>query len=270
MEKLVLERACPHVQIVDGNNFLLQAFHQNPGGLVVRTILDDIQSCQQPPIFVFDGVNGNLRRRNLFPDYKVRTEVEQSYKSGSYPTLELFRQLIGFTKAITIRVPSWEADDVIATIALSRAGIGSPVKIVSTDRDLSQLAVNKDIHVSYELEGVRPDQVRLYKTLVGDKSDKIPGLVGFGKIAWSYINHPLFQKIFEGAAGTPSFGAYTAADLGLKDKQYEYLTDNQALMQCYWEITGLMDVPMTEIVPNMTVGSSKMAEADTILRSYML
>lgn len=121
------------------------------------------------------------------------------YKAGRSPTPELLLgHLDDFSEAFatlgvsSCSVPSYEADDVIGTIASVVAGHGGSVVILSTDRIFLQLVSDKvlvfdhfndrrfapaDIEALLE---IRCDQYIDYLALVGDKSNDVKGVPGIG------------------------------------------------------------------------------------------
>lgn len=90
------------------------------------------------------------------------------------------------------RVPTFEADDLIATATMKALAADLDVLIVSADKDLLQLVGPRvramsvrDGSILGEAEvvakfGVKPGQVRDYLCLVGDSSDNIKGAQGIG------------------------------------------------------------------------------------------
>ncbi|MDX8408081.1 MAG: DNA polymerase I, partial [Mariprofundaceae bacterium] len=87
---------------------------------------------------------------------------------------------------------NYEADDVIATLALQAEAIGWDVTIVSTDKDLMQL-VNERIWMLDTMRrkeygvaevkekwGVGPERIQDLLALAGDSADNIPGVPGIG------------------------------------------------------------------------------------------
>lgn len=139
-----------------------------------------------------------------------RSDLLESYKSGRAETApELAVQIqmahehlpakrIGLD---TIRVEGFEADDVIAVLALSARAVGDRVYIVTGDKDLfalisddqPEIAVynrvagrsgegwrlyqETDVQARF---GVRPNRVLDLLALTGDDSDNIPGVPGIG------------------------------------------------------------------------------------------
>ena len=84
-----------------------------------------------------------------------------------------------------IRVPGYEADDVIGTLAERAVKSGIEVVIVSSDKDFAQLVgdqvrVYDILDVTYDAElwkkfGVPPRQIADLFALMGDDIDNIPG-----------------------------------------------------------------------------------------------
>jgi DNA polymerase-1 len=126
---------------------------------------------------------GYKAQRKPMPD-DLRTQIDQ---------------LRGVVRAFGLPIyelPGFEADDVIATIALKGDRSGFDVKILTGDRDIFQI-VRPGITVLMprtgvsDLEeydsagvvarmGIRPDQIVDYKGLAGDTADNIPGVPGVG------------------------------------------------------------------------------------------
>ena len=92
-----------------------------------------------------------------------------------------------------LSVPGVEADDTIGSIARWAEKKGIDVFLCSSDKDLCQLVSDKIFIINphkdnllidrakvLELFGVYPEQMIDYLAIVGDASDNIPGLSGFG------------------------------------------------------------------------------------------
>jgi len=92
--------------------------------------------------------------------------------------------------------PGYEADDVIATLAVTGQQNDLQAYIVSGDKDLMQV-LNEDIYLYkpatgkkdaevidvqgvYDKWGIRPEQIPDFLALIGDTSDNIPGVKGIG------------------------------------------------------------------------------------------
>ena len=170
------------ILIYDLNNWLRVKCEESQGGAALSTLwLETISNSSRniPQIFVSDGFNSRKLRRELYPEYKAkRKPADQSFFDG----LNFFKELLTYAPAnvFTVEIPEVEADDVIANI-VRREGL--EYDIISTDKDLTQLNVLKNVQTLAK-EKTEPRFVRLYKTFVGDSSDNIPGVRGFGEGTW--------------------------------------------------------------------------------------
>ncbi|MEZ6186619.1 MAG: 5'-3' exonuclease H3TH domain-containing protein [Planctomycetota bacterium] len=90
-------------------------------------------------------------------------------------------------------VKRYEADDALATAAARYRGEAEQVVICTTDKDLLQCVVGERVVVLDRIRkrvtdeagvrarfGVRPEQIPDYQALVGDPSDGLPGVPGWG------------------------------------------------------------------------------------------
>ena len=267
MKHLYLDNAISYPQVVDGNNFLINRFHSEIGGLVVRKIMDEVRACSVPPIFVFNSPTGNLRRRAKYAPYKVRPEKDRATRSNAYPTINLFKSLMKNLPMISVEVPGWEADDVIATIVRDTAANGTRCRVVTTDGDLAQLSVNALVDCMSTVTDVLPQDIRLYKTLVGNSSDKIPGLHMFGTKSWASCNKAWLKIQFEN--GFPDRKT-SAEHVGMGAAHFDRFYDDFDKLKMFWEIVGLMTVPLCELVKCIVGGKSDARAIDETLREFML
>lgn len=139
---------------------------------------------------IFDGPDNKASRTAIYADYKshrqgmpdeLATQLDKTYE---------FCRLYGLP---LIQIPGVEADDVIGSIVHWAKDHDIRTYICSSDKDLCQLVspkcqminVNKDNLLVdeakvKELFGVRPDQIIDLLAIMGDTSDNIPGISGFG------------------------------------------------------------------------------------------
>ncbi|TDQ48543.1 DNA polymerase I [Actinorugispora endophytica] len=132
-----------------------------------------------------------------------RHEEYDAYKAGRAETppelhgqVGLLQELMGLIGVTSVSVAGFEADDVIATLAVRGGSAGMEVLIASGDRDAFQL-VTKDCTVLYPGKSlsdltrmtpeavearyaVTPERYRDLAALVGEKSDNLPGVPGVG------------------------------------------------------------------------------------------
>ncbi len=138
---------------------------------------------------VFDAP-GKTFRDAKFPEYKSDRPRMSPDLVKQLPWIDEVVAVNGFP---TLKVPGWEADDVIGTLAVQAAAAGHEVQIVSADKDFCQLIGDRikmfDAirDVTYDPELVRkkwgapPEQFTDFLALLGDKIDNVPGVPGVGK-----------------------------------------------------------------------------------------
>jgi DNA polymerase I len=134
---------------------------------------------------------GKTFRDEVFPEYKAtRAKMPDDLRVQ----IGHIRQVVDAFNIPRLEMEGYEADDVLGSVARWGTKQGLGVKIITGDRDLLQL-VEEGIIVYLagddknfitpadvvEKLHVRPDQVVDYKSLVGDKSDNIPGVPGVGE-----------------------------------------------------------------------------------------
>lgn len=172
-------------------------------------------------------------RHDQYEHYKAnRTEMPEDL----VPQLAWIDRVCAAYRVPIVKLPGFEADDLMGTLAHQAADAGLQAVIVSSDKDLCQLVRDPDIVILKEDKsgeiwydeagvkarlGVRPDQVVDWLGLMGDASDNIPGAPGIGE---------------KGAIGIiEQFGSIEAALAGweeVKKKTYrESLRDNAELIR---------------------------------------
>jgi len=173
-------------------------------------------------------------KKLTYPSTNFRKEIlEGQYKAGrSKPdnVHELYDEepkIIKLLSALGVKhiFPNvLEADDVVAWLARKLPG---ETVIVSGDHDLLQL-INEDISVwdlkklttqdnFMEQIGVEPKYFKLYKAIMGDKSDNIQGLPGHGKVRSAKL-----AKEWEEATVTDEYREIVERNLKLVDLDYGF------------------------------------------------
>ncbi|MDP9101756.1 MAG: DNA polymerase I [Actinomycetota bacterium] len=133
-------------------------------------------------------------RHEAFTEYKAnRAETPADFRGQVSLAMEVLEAL----RVPMVSAPGFEADDVIATLAVEAESEGFEVLIVTGDRDSFQL-VSDRVTVLYNSRGVSdmrrmtPDAVREkyglspeqypdFAALRGDPSDNLPGIAGLGE-----------------------------------------------------------------------------------------
>jgi len=149
---------------------------------------------------VFDSLTPTFRHK-MYPAYKA---TRQKTPEDLHSQVPLVQELLSALGVPSLRVDGYEADDIIATLALRCQAEGRQCYILSSDKDLLQLVGNGtwelrpartarpegDGGLPYELVGpkevkaewgVSPDKVLDLLSLTGDSSDNVPGIKGVGE-----------------------------------------------------------------------------------------
>ncbi|MFZ0488209.1 MAG: 5'-3' exonuclease H3TH domain-containing protein, partial [Arenicellales bacterium] len=128
-------------------------------------------------------------RNELYPEYKANRDPAPPELKVQLEACERLVESLGIS---CLKHPRFEADDLIASVAVLARENGYKVVVVSGDKDLSQVvhegdlwwdyARNRklDMRGVYELFGVWPNQIKDFLALVGDAVDNIPGVPGIG------------------------------------------------------------------------------------------
>lgn len=128
-------------------------------------------------------------RLSIYAEYKAN---RSAMPDDLRPQIPLIMDVLAGYQIPVVSQAGWEADDVIATLAVQAAQAGMDVRIVSNDKDLRQLIgprikiyhIRKkqfmdEVHLLEEW-GITPQQVIDFQSLVGDSVDNIPGIPGIG------------------------------------------------------------------------------------------
>jgi len=178
-------------------------------------------------IMVFDGIGSSTSRKNIIPEYKSGRNVTRVTKHELFDNIDeedeakigQIVRIIQYLQTLpikTITLGNVEADDVIAYLSSTLPKHDNDrVFIVSSDKDYLQLITRQVIvyrpveREFYTEETVRekfnldPHNFILYKTLLGDASDALPGIKGLGagklfKLFPELSTQPLtFENILE-------------------------------------------------------------------------
>jgi len=192
--------------VIDGDSLAHRAYHGlpktirraggRPSGAIVgfTNMLTRLYDAEEPRAVLVGWDTLTV------PTY--RHEAFAPYQSGRVFDPELLEQLdmlpelvraFGFAAA---KAPGYEADDFVAAAVVAKPRWRSPILVVTSDRDLFQLAsdrvtllmpargVSELVRVGpaevRERYGVEPAQVPDFIALRGDPSDKLPGAPGVG------------------------------------------------------------------------------------------
>jgi DNA polymerase-1 len=189
--------------IIDAVNFLFRSYYAigpmtNPKGESTNALFGFIRSTYKlisdfsPDyiIAVFDGPDNKKKRTEMYIDYKSH---RKSMPEDLFPQLEKAHYWCEIAGIPFLSIPGVEADDTMGSIAVWAEKQGIKVFLCSSDKDLCQLVDDKifmiqphkenlliDRQKVQEIYGITPEQMVDYLAIVGDASDNIPGLEGFG------------------------------------------------------------------------------------------
>jgi DNA polymerase-1 len=150
----------------------------------------------------FDVSDDTTFRKAEYSEYKGgRNETPQEFRGQ----IDLIDQVMAAWGIKTIKMPGYEADDILATLAARGEAAGYEVLLVSGDRDAFQL-ITDNVFVLYPKQGVSniprmdaaaieekyfvpPSRYSDLAALVGESADNLAGVPGVGpKTAAKWIN----------------------------------------------------------------------------------
>lgn len=187
--------------VIDISNFIFRAFYairplNAPNGTPVNAVygvlsmLHNMILKHNPThILVARDTKEGSFRKDLYVDYKAnRTEPPDDLK----PQFDLIDDLVDKLGLAQIKMPGFEADDIIGSIAKQWGSKFEEILIASGDKDLMQFVegpvkildtMKEKIYEREDVKdkmGVYPEFIVDYLALIGDSSDNIPGVPGIG------------------------------------------------------------------------------------------
>ncbi|WP_394199403.1 DNA polymerase I [Litoreibacter albidus] len=204
-----------HLHLIDGSAFIFRAYHALPpltrksDGLPIGAVAGFCNMLQR----YVEGNNGPDAPTHVAVifdkgSHTFRNDMYDLYKANRDAMPEDLRPQMPLTREATVafniaceEMEGYEADDIIATLAVQARDLGGRCTIISSDKDLMQLVgggvemldamKNKVIDVEgvEEKFGVGPNRVVDVQALAGDSVDNVPGAPGIGiKTAALLIN----------------------------------------------------------------------------------
>ena len=205
--------------IVDGFNLFTRHYIAHPamsengeqiGGIVgfFNNLTRLIVKCRPESVYVIWEGGGSKRKRDLYSDYKKGSkpqklnryydDIPDTLQNRNFQLSSLIK-LISFFPICQLYVEDAEADDVIGYLCKYKLKEKNKI-IVSSDHDFYQLIGPNVLIWSPTLKsfvgtkkvieryGVHPNNFCLAKSIVGDKSDNIPGVnrAGFKTLVKKY------------------------------------------------------------------------------------
>ena len=203
--------------LIDGLNLFFRNFAMmnmvNPDGVHIgglggffRSLGAEIRRIDPTQVYVvFDGVGSSNNRKNIVPEYKsgrdlqriTNWEVFDNHEEEDDSKVDQIVRIIQYLKTLpvkTVSIDKVEADDIIAHLSrILPKDKKDKAFIVSSDKDFIQLVsdnvflyrpMEKEYYTKqtvYDKYKMSPKNFILYKTLLGDNSDKIRGVKGLGE-----------------------------------------------------------------------------------------
>ncbi len=207
----------PRLMVLDGHSMAFRAFFALPADKFstangqhtnaihgFTSMLINLIKEQKPThvAVAFDVSDDTTHRKAEYSDYKGGRNETPREMSGQ---IDLIDKVMGAWGIKTIKMPGYEADDILATLATMGDKAGFEVLLVSGDRDAFQL-ITDNVFVLYPRKGVSdiprldaaaiqekyfvsPAQYSDLAALVGESADNLPGVPGVGpKTAAKWIN----------------------------------------------------------------------------------
>ncbi|MCM2531437.1 DNA polymerase I [Neobacillus pocheonensis] len=192
--------------LIDGNSIAYRAFfalpllnndkgiHTNAVYGFTMMLMKMIEDEKPTHMLVAFDAGKTTFRHKTFGEYKGGRQKTPPELSEQFPFIRELLDAYGISR---YELENYEADDIIGTLSLAAEKDGYDVKVISGDKDLTQLASDKttvgitrkgitDIeeytpdHIQ-EKYGLIPEQIIDMKGLMGDTSDNIPGVPGVGE-----------------------------------------------------------------------------------------
>ena len=161
---------------------------------VTNTLLDILKKEEPTHIAVAFDTQEPTYRHKEYPEYKAQRDTIPEDIVVQFPWVDRLFDAMNMT---TIRIPGFEADDIIGTLASEAEGEDFDTWMVTPDKDYHQLVTERTVVYkpgrqgsNHEIMGVRQvldnwqiesvEQVIDILALMGDSSDNIPGIPGIG------------------------------------------------------------------------------------------
>lgn len=208
----------------------------------IRATVDHVVCCLDAPPY---------RRKDILPSYKGHREKPADDEVNQKRWLLGRLEADGYSIA---RVKGYEADDLLATLALAYAELCDDVRLISADKDVAACVTDKvrmyvpavgdrpsEIRGPAEIKakfGVEPKDMPLWLALVGDSSDGIPGVpsVGPKKAAAIIADCKTMSGIAEALA--------TAHEGEKPSAMWQSIADNWEQLQQSYRLVTLEIVPI--------------------------
>lgn len=237
-----------------------------PPLMMMRGVINEAIMPGRLTIWAWDAKGGNDRRREFYPGYKNRPPAA----SKTYQNLDLLRQLLAQTPAWQARLDGFEGDDVIAAL-VEHFRDQAPIEIITRDGDLTALCAGRGNVTCRAKAPTSPDLIRLYKLTVGDKSDTITGIPGFGPKDWDKAtDKAALAKVVEAAEFRVDFTDEAAKAAGLRPPHIGFLRNHPELLNGMRRCIEPLPMSPDEFNAALKVGVDNPTAREATMKRYML
>ena len=194
---------------------------------------------------IWDGANSKNTRRTFLPQYKEGRDKAPEVSEQLNIARDRVSKMALHLGMRVIQQKSYEADDVIGYLCKHLRS--EPIVVCTADGDLSVLV--DDVVSVWRLGemNVNPcgpfphKYIRLYKALVGDTSDKIPGAKGFGDAAWIDMVRTFGLEGLDMMIDLIENGQIRRLAEDVADfKPLQKILDAEAMVNTSWRVAGLL------------------------------
>lgn len=256
------------VHLFDGMNYIRRVFEMDLGGRAPRRIVTDMFSLQNGDVAIWcwEGRGAKSERQKIYPKYKAKRKPQPD---DIWPIIGMLQKAFLHTPALQVSVDGYEADDLIATLVRQFAG-KERIYIRSYDQDFSALldlpGVKGDFALKKEL---KPDEVHLYKTTVGDTSDGVTGIPGFGAKGWENADKAELANVVRYCVQNPDALIDEIPSLSKRINNWLREKESRDYVASMWKVTELLSVPSDKMSKAIKVGEPNFEIADIILKYYL-
>ncbi len=236
----------PPAYLIDASVYIFRAWYSmpdrfadpsgNPTNAVygfARFLCDLIEQTRAAQVAVaFDESLTTSFRNEIYPEYKANREPAPEELKRQFAWCQDLGRALGLTVCAD---GYYEADDLIATLASQCRTRRQAVCVVTGDKDLAQLLVDRDQWWDFSRRqpldssgvrdhfGVHPHQIADFLALTGDAVDNIRGVPGVGpKTAGALLAHfGSLDALYDRLDEIPYLKIRGAKTLGPKLREHE-------------------------------------------------